>query len=245
MAWQTGRPILYRDVLTPSSVADEVRRVWRRRRPLQGDVGAGKVTFARPVTVVHDRHGEVALYQACGAPVAALDFMWANTVANPWVGTGANFEWLGPLMGEWPHRFRTWVDTNVLMLTPPGAWHSVWLMWEAQTWKFRCWYVNLQMPLVSTSRGFDTLDRMLDVVIAPNGDHRWKDEDHLERALDIGWISAEDARRVRSEGERVIERAARREYPFDGELISWRPDPAWPIPTLPPDWSVVDHPSTG
>ena len=103
----------------------------------------------------------------------------------------------------------------------------------------RCWYVNLQAPLVRTSRGFDTSDKALDVVIAPNGEHRWKDEDHLERAVDVGWISAADARRVRSEGERVIERAARREYPFDGELISWRPDPAWPIPELPPGWAAT------
>ena len=77
------------------------------------------------------------------------------------------------------------------------------------------------------------------VIFAPNGEHRWKDEDQLERAVDVGWISAADAQRVRSEGERVIERAARREYPFDGELISWRPDPAWPIPELPADWAAI------
>ena len=67
----------------------------------------------------------------------------------------------------------------------------------------------------------------------------WRRGDDLEQAVDAGWISADDGRRVRSEGERVIERAARREYPFDGELISWRPDPAWPIPELPDDWAAI------
>ena len=140
---------------------------------------------------------------------------------------------------EWPYLSRTWVDTDVLMLTVPGTWHSVWLMWDANTGELRCWYINLQTPLVRTARGFDTSDKALDVVIAPNGDHRWKDEDHLAQAVDVGWISVADARRVRVEGEQVIERAARREYPFNAEWTAWKPDPAWPIPDLPREWASV------
>ena len=233
MAWRRGEEILLLDVLTLDSVPYFALRAWPPgRQILHRDVGAGKVVFARSMTVVHDRDDEVALYQACGGPVMVVDTTWAADVLNR--------KGLNRLVdADWPYISKTWVDTNVLMLTVPGAWHSIWLMWEAQTWEFRCWYVNLQAPLIRTSRGFDTSDKALDVVIAPNGEHRWKDEDHLERAVDIGWISADDARRVRSEGERVIERAARREYPFDGELISWRPDPAWPIPELPPDWAAT------
>ena len=234
MPWQRGEEIVLLDVLTLDSVPYFALRTWPRgRQILHRDVGAGKVVFARTVTVVHDRDDEVALFQACGWPVMVVDTAWALDVVSR--------EGLSGLMDtEWPYISKTWVDTNVLMLTVPDTWHSVWLMWEAQTWEFRCWYVNLQTPLTRTSRGFDTSDRALDVVIAPNGDHRWKDEDHLERAVDVRWISAADAQRVRIEGERVIERAARREYPFNAEWISWRPDPAWPIPELPPDWSVVD-----
>ena len=233
MAWRRGEVICLLDVLTLDSVPYFALRAWPPgRQILHRDVGAGKVVFARSMTVVHDRDDEVALYQACGGPVMVVDTAWAVDVMTR--------EGLGGLANaEWPYLSRTWTDTNVLMLTVPGAWHSVWLMWEAQTWEFRCWYVNLQTPLTRTARGFDTSDKALDVVIAPNGDHRWKDEDHLERAVDVGWISAADAQRVRSEGERVIERAARGEYPFDGELISWRPDPAWPIPELPADWAAI------
>lgn len=232
MAWQRGEEIALLDVLTLDSVPDFALRTWPRgRKVLHRDVGAGKVIFARSVMVVHDREDEVALYQACGGPVMVVDTAWASDVLN-------REGLIGLTNAEWPYISRTWTDTNVLLLTRPGAWHSVWLMWEAQTWEFRCWYVNLQTPMTRTKRGFDTSDRALDVVIAPNGDHRWKDEDHLERAVDVGWISADDARRVRSEGERVIEWAARREYPFDGALISWRPDPVWPIPELPADWAA-------
>ena len=233
MAWRRGEEIVLLDVLTLDSVPYfALRACPPGRQILHRDVGAGKVVFARSMTVVHDRDDEVALYQACGGPVMVVDTVWAVDVMTR--------EGLGGLANaEWPYLSRTWTDTNVLMLTVPDTWHSVWLMWEAQTWEFRCWYVNLQTPLTRTARGFDTSDKALDVVIAPNGEHRWKDEDHLDRAVDVGWISAADAQRVRSEGERVIERASRREYPFDGELISWRPDPAWPIPELPADWAAI------
>ena len=184
MAWQRGEEIVLLDVLTLDSVPHFALRTWPRgRKILHRDVGAGKVVFARSVTVVHDRDDEVALFQACGGPVMVVDTAWAVDVMTR--------EGLRGLTdAEWPYIAKTWTDTNVLMLTVPDTWHSVWLMWEAQTWEFRCWYVNLQTPLTRTSRGFDTSDRALDVVIAPNGDPTWKDEDHLERALDVGWISA-------------------------------------------------------
>ena len=232
MAWRQGEEIFLLDVLTLDSVPHFALRAWPPgRQILHRDVGAGKVILARSMTVVHDRDDEVALYQACGGPVTVVDTAWAVDVMTR---EGLR----GLTNADWPYISRNWTDTNVLMLTAPATWHSVWLMWEAPTWEFRCWYVNLQTPLKRTARGFDTSDRALDVVIAPNGDHTWKDEDHLERAVEVGWISAADARRVRSEGERVIERAARREYPFDGELIQWRPDPKWPIPELPADWAA-------
>ena len=164
MAWQRGEEIVLLDVLTLDSVPHFALRTWPRgRKILHRDVGAGKVVFARSVTVVHDRDDEVALYQACGGPVMVVETAWAVDVMTR--------EGLRGLTdAEWPYVSKTWVDTNVLMLTVPDTWRSVWLMWEAQTWEFRCWYVNLQTPLTRTSRGFDTSDRALDVVIAPNGD---------------------------------------------------------------------------
>lgn len=46
-------------------------------------------------------------------------------------------------------------------------------------------------------------------------------------------------RRVRAEGERVIERLARRAEPFNEPWPEWRADPSWPIPELPGDWAHV------
>ena len=44
--------------------------------------------------------------------------------------------------------------------------------------------------------------------------------------------------RDRAEGERVIARVEAGQSPFDSEWLDWRPDPAWPLPTLPLDWEI-------
>ena len=69
--------------------------------------------------------------QVYGGPVVVVDTAWASDLLSR--------ESVGGLASaEWPYISRTWTDTNVLLLTRPGAWHSVWLMWEAPTWEFRC-----------------------------------------------------------------------------------------------------------
>lgn len=74
MAWRRGEEIVLLDVLTLESVPYFALRAWPPgRQILHRDVGAGKVVFARSMTVVHDREDEVALYQACGGPVMVVD----------------------------------------------------------------------------------------------------------------------------------------------------------------------------
>lgn len=43
------------------------------------------------------------------------------------------------------------------------------LFWDAASWAFRGWYVNLQEPLRRTAVGHDMRDQALDIVIAPDG----------------------------------------------------------------------------
>ena len=83
MPWQQGDEIVLLDVLTLDSVPYFALRTWPRgRQILHRDVGAGKVVFARSVTVVHDRDDEVALFQACGGPVMVVDTAWALDVVS-------------------------------------------------------------------------------------------------------------------------------------------------------------------
>lgn len=112
----------------------------------------------------------------------------------------------------------------------PGRAHSVFLLWR-EDGELECWYVNFERPLHRTALGFDTFDEKLDLIVAPDGSYRWKDEDELEEAAALGLLDADE---VRAEARRVLE-----EWPFPTGWEDWRPDPSWPIPQLPDGWDRV------
>jgi hypothetical protein len=94
--------------------------------------------------------------------------------------------------------------------------------------------VNLQSPLVSTAIGFDTVEHVLDVVIAADrSSWRWKDEDELDEAVARGIFSAADVSTFRAWGERAVAHVVDRRPPFDRDWSGWRPDPSWTEPVLP------------
>jgi len=51
-------------------------------------------------------------------------------------------------------------------------------------------------------------------------------------------VTPELAGEIRAEGERVARLIERWEPPFSDGWEDWRPDPAWPLPVLPPGWDV-------
>jgi predicted RNA-binding protein associated with RNAse of E/G family len=83
------------------------------------------------------------------------------------------------------------------------------------------------------------MDLALDIVVEPDrSTWRWKDEDEFDLFLARGVLDPEVGARVREEAAAIIERITRNESPFDSDWPSWRPDPAWGTPALPPDWDV-------
>jgi hypothetical protein len=198
--------------------------VFRFRR--RGD----RVSFAIPVTVVDDSPDLIALYTAAGTPIK-----------RPVRPDG------GPILRALPYEERfslpwrigdgVWRENAALQLARPGTAQAIVLFWRAEDWAFRGWYVNLQAPLVRTGAGFDTEDHVLDVVVAPDLHWSWKDEDEFEAAQRIGRFIAAQAAAIRAEGETAIAAIESRGWPYDGGWDEWRPDPAWPIPTLPPTWN--------
>ncbi len=136
-----------------------------------------------------------------------------------------------------PHK---WTDTDVLLLAKPGSAHDVELMWEAGHEVLRCWYVNLQEPLRRTKIGFDSMDRLLDIVIsADRSTWHWKDEDEFNEAVAMGVFSPEQARAIREEGGHVIERLLTRQSPFFDGWENWHPPLNWAIPSLPEGWDEL------
>jgi len=130
--------------------------------------------------------------------------------------------------------------TRILSFAWPAVAHAVLMRWNADTGEFRGWYVNLQTPLRPTALGFDYVDHVLDVVVAPDRSWRWKDQGELEEAVGRGLFSPEEAGEIRAEAGRVVERIRAGAPPFDGSWLDWEPDPAWPVPELPPGWDLLD-----
>jgi hypothetical protein len=182
-------------------------------------VSGGRVRYAEPVTVVSDDAGRLIVYQCVGTPCK-----W--TFVDFDSGTSD-----GP-------RDHIWHSTNVLKIYGAGDAHAVWAVW-AEEGAFKRWYVDMQAPIRRTADGVVTDDHALDIVVEPDLSWRWKDEDHLDRLVELDRISADHAAAVRREGETVVRRIEGLQPPFIEAWPDWRPDPAWPIPRLPDDWSRI------
>jgi hypothetical protein len=180
------------------------------------DVWRGRVWRAQAFRVVRETSELLALWSPAGAPTKL-----------PADGDGRRLR----IPGE------DWVledsvaKLSGLLVARPGAAHSLYHFYA--NGRFTHWYVNLEEPLRRSAVGWDTFDHKLDVVVSADRSWRLKDEDELEAAARLGLL---DADVVRAEAKRVI--ASLDEFLPSG-WESWRPDPAWRVPRLPPGWEVV------
>jgi len=128
-------------------------------------------------------------------------------------------------------------STDTLRLMHPRQPYSIWLSW-GDAGAFRGYYVNLEEPFRRTPIGFDTNDHQLDIVVTP--DLRWsmKDENVVAERERDGSFSAEFLAELRRHADRAVGSIERRDPPFDGSWLAWRPDHSWPTPTLHPRWNV-------
>jgi Protein of unknown function (DUF402) len=150
----------------------------------------GRVRWALPWQVIADTPRELVLYVAPGATGVSLGRDAHGRYMDRWVADDAP----APTV---------WDEHHVLAVTPPDDAHSLWLMWT-ESWEFKCWYVQLQSPIVRKTRAIETMDHALDLVIDPDETWHWKDEDDFAEAQQLGVFTPEQAAAVRQEGERVI-----------------------------------------
>ena len=130
------------------------------------------------------------------------------------------------------------IPIHMLVFARPGADHSIRMIWAEPEFKFVRWYVNLEQPLARTKIGFDYMDHVLDIVVNPDfSGWKWKDEDELQEAIELGLLSCIRADQLRTEGMRVLKMIEEREHPFDGSWLDWCPDPHWQSPELPQGWN--------
>jgi hypothetical protein len=133
-----------------------------------------------------------------------------------------------------------WTDTDILMFATPGASHSIYAMWESSHSRFKCWYINLQEPLLRTPLGLDTTDYLLDIVVEPERTNwRWKDEDEFDEAIELGIFALEKAKEIRNEGKRVIQEIESNQSPFCDGWENWHPPEDWIVPDFPKEWDTI------
>ncbi len=119
---------------------------------------------------------------------------------------------------------------RTLLLLPRGAAHAVSWSWLPDG-TFAGWYVNLEEPARRWSGGVDSRDQVLDLLVSPELQWRWKDEDDL-----VASFPPEVAAAVRAEGEQVVKLVEAAEFPFDGTFRDFTSE-LGPAP-LPPAWDV-------
>ncbi len=199
--------------------------LWRYRG--NGARYRDRVHIARPVTVVRDDPGLLAVWMAPGTPCVR------PVLAD---GTAVHQE---PLASRYRKprvtRVEQWRGTGVLKLARPGEPWSVWLFWRPG-WHFKNWYVNLEEPRHRWSHGVDSEDHFLDISVEPDGSWSWRDEDEFAQAQADGLVDAELAGRVRAAGRRAVRLIEDWGSPFRDGWQHWRPDPSWPVPELPEGW---------
>ncbi|MER0242222.1 DUF402 domain-containing protein [Streptomyces sp. HSW2009] len=188
------------------------------------------IHICRPVTVVQDTDDLLAVWLAPG-----------TVCAKPQLTDGTDLH-QEPLTTRYT-KPRTvvetrWLGTGVLKLVRPGDPWSVWLFWD-DGWRFRNWYVNLEEPQTRWRGGVDSEDHFLDLVVNPDRSWEMKDEDEFAQAQRVGLVAPHQAARIRSAGRAAVAAVQSWGAPFRDGWENWRPDPAWPVPALPADWSAL------
>lgn len=140
---------------------------------------------------------------------------------------------------EWKLTHYAWHTNRLLTITEPGKYYSIMLFWNEAKNEFLGYYVNFQLPFQRRHVGIDTLDLDLDIVIAPDLTFQWKDEDDYQQAMEHGIIDPEWMMGIEAAKPEVLERLAKRQYPFDGSWLTWMPDPSWSPPRLPVNWDKI------
>lgn len=115
----------------------------------------------------------------------------------------------------------------------------MWLSWatSGSSRTFFKYFVNLEEPFRRTPVGFETQDHTLDIELTSDLTWNWRDVEEFEEHVRLGFYTTGLANEVWCEGNRVINEIERGTHPGLDGWRKWQPDPSWPIPEMPPDWS--------
>ena len=101
-----------------------------------------------------------------------------------------------------------WQWAELLIIVRPDECRAIWVRWSADR-EFQGWYVNLQSKLRRSRLGFDFRDHQLDIIVEPDRNWRWKDQDELDLAVELGRMTRGLGKAVRAEGQLAVEEIER------------------------------------
>lgn len=198
--WNPGDLIIRREVLGFSPIdAVDASVSWH-----------GNAWLELPVFVVQDTDEHLITYIGEQTPFTFPEGTWPTADGrHPWQGRSA------------------WFGHGCLMIQRPGEHHAVWHFWEGPERRFAHWYINFQTAFRRTSRGYDTQDLELDLVVAPDGSWELKDDEFMEQRVAERRYTAELVAWTRAEAKVLIERLNNRDHWWDPAWADWEPPPEW------------------
>lgn len=190
------------------------------------------VAFAVAGRVIADTDDVVVVASPLGAAVRR----------RAGVGSGPNARLVLPADWDGSYVEDSWRGAPVVRVHPKGFTWSVWRWHDGTQW-LPDWYINLELPWVRTSIGFDSQDWTLDVVATRDGEGGWsvryKDEDELAFYAGEGLVSEVDRAMIEQAGEEAIAAVHAGVFPFNTDWSHWIPVSDWPAPQMPEGWAVL------
>jgi predicted RNA-binding protein associated with RNAse of E/G family len=170
-----------------------------------------RVWTVRPVTVLHDSPTHVVTWLAPGTRIQyPVGVERGEMCLSMW------------LSGEWDLYEKEFHAPGMLRIAPADAPFEVFAPTTLED-GIQSWYVNFERPLRRTEQGFDTMDEILDLVVARDFD-AWerKDADELQLAVTMGFFRSVDAERIEETCRAVESSLERGDIPWPHEWEAWR-----------------------
>jgi len=190
-----------------------------------------RVWHVQPTIVVKDTPKEIVLTLLPGTECVAEE-----TYPQ---GKKKSKRWWDFKNNDWTLAKYTWHTNRFLLIFEPQKYYSTILFWNQENGEFLCYYINFQVPFRRRYDSVDTLDLELDLIVNPDFSMRWKDVEEYQMAIDHSLISAEWVKEIEDTKPEILERIEKRQYPFDGSWLDWKPDLGWSPPELPENWDKI------
>jgi len=228
--WKPGEQIWWRYLRPLSRRPDASAAAPIASTPTDSSRLGSAISSVRPMTVVRDDAEGLVAWLAPQTPVLR------SVLAD---GSDLRSIPVSPERFSAPRAVKrdVWHGGGILKIAPTGVPWSAWVFWDDDG-SHRNWYINLEQVHLRDDKNVYTRDHVLDLVVTPDRQVIWKDEDELAAALEAGTFTPEDAERFEADARAVEKLVARWASPFCDGWENWRPDPSWPIPDLPPGYTA-------